>query len=144
LSALLRKAVDALASEGMESDTAFELVAPALHEFGEDDLAERVLVAAPDSAWEGIAAFLNIASWDVSPAAETMIFRTAEAWLKEADDIRRVQIALHLDVIPFSQARCDPGLLETVLARVAVNFPGAAPRCEYLLAQARHVRARAS
>ena len=142
MSAVLRKAIDALASEGVESDSAFDLVAPALHEFGEGDLAERVLAAAPQADWEGIAAFLNIASWDVSPAAESQIFRTMEAWLEDADDVRRVQVALNLDVIPFSRPGCDPGLLEAVLARVAGRFPETAARCRYLLTEAKRVRRR--
>lgn len=133
----VRKAIYALASEGIESDTAFDQVAPALLEFGEDDLAERLMDAAGDAPWEGIAAFLNIASWEVSPAAESRIFETIEAWLAAAQDIRRVQVALHLDVIPFSKKGSDPRTLVGILDNVSAAFPETAARCHHLLEQAR-------
>jgi hypothetical protein len=129
-------AIRALARDGLESDAAFDLVAPALQEFGEDDLAERVMKLADSEPWEGIAAFLSIASWDVSPPAESRIFRTAESWLLAADELRRVQVALHLDVIPFSKSGTDPALLARVLEKVCARFPETSSQCRDLLAQA--------
>lgn len=133
----VRNAVYALASEGMGSDAAFDQVAPALLQFGEDDLAERIMEAAGDAPWEGIAAFLNIASWDVSPPAESRIFRTIESWLADAQDLKRVQVALHIEVIPFMKTGCDPAVLEAILANVFAKFPETAPRCRHVLKQAR-------
>lgn len=138
----VRKAVHALAAEGMESDAAFDQVAPALLQFGEEDLAERIMEAAGDAPWEGIAAFLNIASWDVSPPAESRIFRTIETWLADAHDLRRVQVALHLEVIPFMKEGADPGILERVLANVSAKFPETAPRCNHVLEQAHMLKRR--
>lgn len=138
----VRKAICALASKGIESDAAFDQVAPALLQFGEEDLAERVMGAAGDAPWEGIAAFLNIASWDVSPTAETRIFRTIERWLLEGEDLRRVQVALHIEVIPFSKKGADAGLLKQVLDTVSAKFPETEPRCRHMLEQAAILRFR--
>ena len=136
----VRRAIYALVSDGMESDAAFDQVAPALLQFGEDDLAERLMAAAADAPWEGIAAFLNIASWDVSSAAESQIFRTIEAWLADPKDLRRVQVALHVEVIPFMKQGADPAALEQVLANVAATFPETAPRCRHVLEQAQMLK----
>lgn len=135
VSAALREAIRRLAEEGIESDAAFDLVGPALQDFGEENLAERLLLAVPDAPWLGVAHFLAIASWDVSPAAESTIFRTIEGWLLEATDARRVQIALNLDVIPFSRPGCEVAVLEEVLARVASRFPETRAKCSNLLQQ---------
>ncbi|MEO8455944.1 MAG: hypothetical protein ABI454_12375 [Sphingomicrobium sp.] len=94
------------------------------------------MLAAGDEPCEGIATFLNIASWDVSPAAESQIFRTIENWLAEATDLYRVQVALRIEIIPFSKKGADPRILMQVLDNVAAKFPETAPRCRHVLEQA--------
>lgn len=134
---IVRIAALALAKHGIENDQAFDSVSPALAAFGEDDLAERLMDATFDIPWPGIAAFLAIASWQVSPAAESRIFRTAEEWLIAAQDIRRVQVALHLDVIPFSGRGRHKEEIELALTNVMERFPETAEQCARLLRSAR-------
>lgn len=131
----LDEALDIVAREWPHFDKSFDAVERALRDIGEDRLAEKLVRLAPEAPWQAIAGFLAIASWDVSPAAESEIFRQAEQWLLQCDDLRLAQVALHLDVIPFSRASDPADRCEAVLTKVAETFPQLREQCFSLLRQ---------
>jgi hypothetical protein len=55
--------------------------------------------------------------------------RTAERWLVEGTDLRKIQIALNLEVYPFA----DEHEMYRVLSDVAVSLPQMAGRCQLLI-----------
>ncbi len=55
--------------------------------------------------------------------------RTAERWLVEGTDLRKIQIALNLEVYPFA----DEHGMYRVLSDVAVSLPQMASRCQSLI-----------
>lgn len=94
------------------------------------DLAERLLAAIPEGCpSEVVADLLEILTWlTTDNGAELM--RSAEGWLRDGTDLRRVRIALHLDAYPF----LDRTEMERVLLRVAFRLPAVAARCADLIA----------
>jgi hypothetical protein len=52
-----------------------------------------------------------------------------EQWLLAAQDLRQVQIALHIDVCPF----IDPARMRRVLSDVAEQFPQVRERCDTMI-----------
>lgn len=57
--------------------------------------------------------------------------RTIEGWLREGTNLRRIQIASHLNRSPFF----DPAEMERVLSDIAQRFPEVADRCTELIAE---------
>lgn len=131
----LDEALDLIAREWPCFDRSFDAVDRALPTIGEDRLAVKLAELAPDAPWQALAGFLAIASWDVSPAAESEIFRQAEQWLLKCDNLKLAQVALHLDVIPFSRASDPPERCDEVLTKVAETFPQLQEQCFNLLRQ---------
>lgn len=133
---VLAETLEAVATErGGQFDRSFRLVDRLLRDYGEHDLAERLYAEIPlNYAWEVVADLLGILSWTTSDNGSA-ITRTAERWLIAAEDLRKVRIALHLDVYPF----LDREQMERVLEQVAAIHPDVSERCADLIASRRQV-----
>lgn len=113
----------------------FVVVKRLLAEFGEADLAERLYAAIPsDCPWEVVADLFSLLEWSTSDNGSALQ-RAAEGWLRTGDDLRRIRVALHLDVYPF----LDRAEMEEVLQGVAVRYPAVAERCSELIESRRRL-----
>ena len=127
---------DAIAAERPDFRRSFRLVDDVLSEFGEASLAERLYDAIPtDRPWEDVADLFGILVWSTSDNGSALT-RVTDGWLKEGSDLRRCQIALHLDTYPFRE-RVE---MEAVLRRVAERMPELAPKCDELIQSRRQLR----
>jgi hypothetical protein len=98
---------------------------------GQEQLAERLDAAIPQTwPWDDVATLFTILLWwtDYNGAA---VMRTIEGWLREGMNVRRIQIALHLNRYPFH----DPDEMERVLSGIAQRFPEVADRCAELMTE---------
>ena len=129
---LLLHALQVVANErGAKFDKAFAAATALVSGLSESDLAERIVAEAPPSVpWEVIADLLGILQWSTKDNGAA-ICRTAERWLLEGSDVRRMSIALDLDSYPF----LDDEQMQTVLERIAQQFPELAFRCRALIAE---------
>lgn len=132
----LANAVNAVATErGGRFDEAFKAAVLLVADYGEHDLAQRIVADVPASTpWEVLADLLGILQWSTADNGAA-IARQAEQWLIEAADLRRIQIALNLDTYPFNTFE----QMQQVLERVALQEPEAAARCEWLVRQRRQI-----
>jgi hypothetical protein len=131
--ALVTKALDTIAAERGHFDRSFALAEDLIRAFGEAQLPERIYAAIPrERPWQDVADLFAILIWSTRDNGAS-IMSTMEQWLRSADDVRRVQVALHLDVDPFREA----GTMEQVLADVASKFPEVADRCRDLIDERR-------
>jgi hypothetical protein len=134
---LVTETLDTIAAErGSERgnfNRSFELVDEIIRKLGEDGLAERLYGAIPvERPWADIADLFGILIWSTSDNGGALI-RTMEQWLLDATDVRQCQIALHLDVYPFSSPSSEDGMMERVLADVAAKFPETSDQCRELV-----------
>jgi len=129
---VLANALDAVMEErGVKFNAAFHAVALLVADYGEVNLAERIAEEVPTSvSWEVVADLLSILEWSTSDNGAS-IHRTTEQWLSDSLDIRKIQIALHLDVYPFLEF----GQMKQVLGRLALAWPQVASQCEALIRQ---------
>ena len=119
---------------GTSFHRAFELVDQLLAVFGEDRLASRLYAAIPQAVrWEVVADLFGILIWSTSDNGHGLTLET-DQWLRDAEDLRKVQIALNLDCYPFLEA----SEMEAVLSMIAARFPEAARTCQELLASRSH------
>ncbi|WP_444996283.1 hypothetical protein [Aliikangiella sp. IMCC44359] len=82
-------------------DKSFDLVDRLIEVFGEEELSERIFNETPKNVpFEVIADILNIAIWNTSDNG-SRIQNTAENWLRERKDSRKMLIALSLEILPF-------------------------------------------
>ena len=126
---LITETLDAIAAERGNCDRSFELVDDIIRKFGEAGVVERLYDGIPrERPWQDIADLFGVLIWSTRDNGSALM-RTAEQWLRDARDIRQVQIALHLEVYPFQER----GLMERVLADVAGKFPEVAERCRQLV-----------
>ena len=130
---LVTETLDTIAAERGNFDRSFDLVDEVIRKFGEAGLAERLYEAIPrERPWQDVADVFGILIWSTSDNG-CALTRTTEQWLLDAVDVRQVQIALHLDVYPFSSPSSAPGTMERVLANVAAKFPEASQKCRELV-----------
>ena len=114
-------------------DGSFNLVDQLVNERGEHDLANRLFREIPLSIpWEIVADLFAILVWSTNDNG-TELCRTAEHWLLQANDLRKIQIALHLDSYPFLTF----AEMEKALTNVARRFPQCGARCEQLISERR-------
>ena len=127
---VLADAIAAVARErGDKFNEAFAAAARLVDRYGESGLAERILMEVPTSVpWELVADLLSILEWSTRDNGSA-IRKQAEQWLVDAIDLRRVQIALHLDAYPFQEFE----QMKSVLERLALAHPQVAARCESLI-----------
>jgi hypothetical protein len=108
----------------------FDLVERLVYMLGEADLARRLFDLIPVTApIEVIGDLFGILIWSTSDNGSATV-ATAEAWLRENSDPRRMVVALSLGVFPFR----DPVEMERVLADVAARHPELASRCSAVVA----------
>jgi hypothetical protein len=83
-------------------DGSFDVVDQLVSEYGEQQLADRIVGEVPRTVpFEVVADLLNILIWSTSDNG-LAIMKAAELWLREQTDTRRMLIALNLECIPFS------------------------------------------
>lgn len=100
-----------------------------VEEFGEHDLANRLYEEIPRSVpYEVVCDLFGLLAWRTDDNGAG-IGRATEAWLREGADIRKLRIALNLDVYPFIDVR----EMEEVLSDVARKIPALSYRCHELV-----------
>ncbi len=82
-----------------------------------------------------MAQLFAILIWQTSDNG-TALLATTNDWLREGTTLRRIQIALHLDVYPFR----DRDEMVRVLEAIALRFPDVATRCEELIASRKRMK----
>jgi hypothetical protein len=83
-------------------DTVFDSVLQLVEEYGESGLADRVISEVPRIVpFEVVVDLLNILIWSTSDNGSA-IAKSANSWLRDQTDNRKILIALNLEVIPFS------------------------------------------
>ncbi len=129
---VLSHAIQAVASErGGKFDDAFRAAKVLVAEYGETDIANRIALEVPDSvSWEVVADLLGILQWSTEDNGASIHY-SAERWLLDGDDLRKIQIALHLDTYPF----IDLQRMRQVLEYLAQTRPEVAARCRTLIEQ---------
>lgn len=110
-------------------DESFAKVAALVPEYGPAELAEQLIDDIPKTVpWEVAADILGILIWSTDDNGSS-IMRTAERWLTEAQDLRRIRLALNLDVYPFETKE----EMQHVLTKVAQQFPQVDFECKALV-----------
>ena len=118
---------------GKGFDRSFQFVDQIVREYGETALVERLYAEiVPDVPWEVVADLFGILIWSTNDNGAALM-RQAEEWLRRADDLRAIRIALHLDVYPF----LDRAEMERVLDLVAARHPAMAECCREMIASRR-------
>jgi hypothetical protein len=128
---VVARALDVIALESHvpASAEAFNAVQAVVTEFGELDLADWLFANIPESIpFLLVAKLFNLLAWQTDDNGSAMT-RTIERWLAEGTDLRKIQIALNLDVYPF----LDKREMYQVLSRVAEAHPQVADKCQQLI-----------
>lgn len=128
---VVERALSVIAAESSEPEytEAFSAVRAVVVEFGEENLADRLFADIPDSiAFMQVARLFDFLAWQTDDNGSAMT-RTAERWLVEGTDLRKIQIALNLDVYPFPEEH----EMYRVLSDVAVCHPQVADTCQQLI-----------
>ena len=119
LNALLTTTLECIAREAPGFDESFKLAEQILESYGETNIAQVLYGDIdPHTKWKPIADLLGILIWSTSDNGEA-IMRTAEGWLLRGTDIRRIRIAVNLDVYPFN----DAATMESVFSEIATRYP---------------------
>lgn len=133
---VLADTLAAVTEERPKFRRSFELVEQLLQAYGEDQLAERLYGEIPyEIPWEVVADLFGILTWSTSDNG-TALGRKTEEWLRSGEDLRRVQVALHLDAYPF----LDRSEMERVLNQIAVRHPEVAEVCKNLVDSRRQLK----
>lgn len=130
VNAILREAFHAIRrGRGRDFTAAVQEMEKVLASMGETDIANQVMSeAAAEVSWQEIADLLGILMWSTTDNG-SQIMRTAESWLHDMRDERRVAVALNLDAYPF----LDRAEMERVLTRVAKTWPSVRDQCLELI-----------
>jgi hypothetical protein len=128
---LLQETLSVIALERSRSfDTSFDLVDDLLVAYGHRGLIEHLYADIPkDYPWEVIADLFVLLMWAMGDQGAALATLT-ECWLLQANNLKKIQIALNLEVYPFDDAE----QMQHVLAVVAYRYPEVAPRCQELIA----------
>lgn len=104
----------------------FPLVNELLKEYGQEDLAERLYNDIPiDCPWEVVANLFGILIWSMDDSGAAALFDATNQWLLEGNSLRRIKIALHIDVCPFYNQQ----QMRDVLTELANQYPEVAQQC---------------
>jgi hypothetical protein len=127
---LLQMTLSAIAAERSQSfDASFDLVDDVLEVYGVHQLFDRLYDDIPDTyEWELIADLFVLLMWAIGSDGVALTAMT-ESWLLQGDNLRKIQIALHLDVYPFD----DPEQMRQVLSVLAGCYPDVASKCQELI-----------
>lgn len=127
---VVERALNVIAAESSEPEyiEAFSASRAVVLEFGEENLADRLFADIPDSIpFMQVARLFDFLAWQTEDNGSAMT-RAIERWLVEGTNLRKVQIALNLDVYPF----LDEREMDRVLSDVAVSLPEMADRCRQI------------
>lgn len=127
----LQQALDIITVErnAVEYTQAFAAVHDVVSVFGERDLANRLFAEIPRTVPEELVAELfNLLAWQTNDNGAAMA-REVETWLREGQDVRKLTIAMGLDVYPFPDAQ----EMYQVLSTLASSTPEVAARCQILI-----------
>ncbi|MEW6129431.1 MAG: hypothetical protein AB1757_20490 [Acidobacteriota bacterium] len=117
------------AERGGSGSERFALVDKLLLEYGENNLAERLYNdIPPEWTWGIVADLFAILIWSTSDNGHALT-NVTDQWLEQGDDLRKIQIALHLDTYPFLQR----DKMNSVLSSLATRYPIVADRCNELI-----------
>jgi len=123
--------------EAMLFDVSFAWVQRLITEEGEEQLTERLDAAIPHTwPWEVVADLVGILV-GMTRDNGAAIFRSAEGWLREGTNLRRIQIVLAQHRYPFFH---DPAAMERILSGIAQRFPAVADRCADLITSRKRVK----
>lgn len=128
---VVERALNVIATESSEPEytEAFSAARAVVLEFGEENLADRLSADIPDSiSFMQVARLFDFLAWQTEDNGSAMT-RAIERWLVEGTNLRKVQIALNLDVYPF----LDEREMDRVLSDVAVSLPEMADRCQQII-----------
>jgi hypothetical protein len=128
---VVERALNVIAAESREPEytEAFGAAQAVVIQFGEQNLADRLFVDIPDSiSFLQVARLFNFLAWQTDDNGSAMT-RTVERWLLEGTNLRKIQIALNLDVYPFTDER----EMYRVLSNTAVAHPQVADKCQQLI-----------
>lgn len=128
---VVKRALEVIASESLEPEytDALKCARSVVVEFGEQNLADRLFANIPDSvSFLLVAKLFNFLAWQTDDNGSAMT-RAVERWLVEGTNLRKIQIALNLDVYPFLDGR----EMYRVLSEVTVSHPQVAYRCQLLI-----------
>lgn len=128
---VVEKALNVIAADSSEPEynEAFSAARAVVLEFREENLADRLFADIPDSiSFRQVARLFDFLAWQTDDNGSAMT-RTAERWLVEGTDLRKIQIALNLEVYPFP----DEQEMYRVLSGVAVSHPQVADTCQQLI-----------
>ena len=131
MNSAIANALEAICEErdDREYDESFDLVRKMVEALGEQNIAERLYSEIPRNVpFELVAELFDLLAWQTEDNGSE-IARTAERWLRECSDTRKLLISLNLDIFPF----VDPQEMETVLSRVASSKPRVAMHCKKLI-----------
>lgn len=127
---LLSRAIGAIERERLGGfKESYGYVEQLIGEYGELGIADRLVNEIPASiAWEVVADMLAMLIW-VTADNGSEIMRSAERWLREGSDLRKINIGLALDAYPFA----DAGEMARVLDGIARAHPDVAAKCQELI-----------
>jgi hypothetical protein len=112
-------------------DESFNLVDQLFRVYGEDNLAERLSSNIPlEYSWEVVANLFAILIWSMNDKGASALIATTEDWFLEGNDLRKVQIALNLDIYPFR----NKNKMVEVLSSLSESYPEIISRCKELVA----------
>ena len=119
MNTLLEKTLNCVERESPNFDASFELVDQLLASYG-DRLTADCLYADIDSTvkWKTVADLIAIMIWS-TPDNGHSLTQVTDRWLVEKGDIRKIQIAINLDVYPF----LDPSEMDAVFASIQNDYP---------------------
>ena len=104
----------------------FQLVDELLKEYGEQDIAEHLYRDIPiDYSWEVVADLFEILIWSMSDSGAAALFDTTNQWLLEGDNLRKIRIALNINLYPFR----NPQQMRDALSELANRYPEVAQQC---------------
>ncbi len=130
---LLQDTLSTIASEREKDgkfNQSFDFAEKLLSDYGEDNLAERLYAEIPlEYSWKVVADLFAILIWSMSDSGASALLETTNKWLIEAEELRKIQIALNLDVYPF---RSKTKMVE-VLYVLSQRYPEIGSRCNELI-----------
>lgn len=130
---LLKKTLETIKIEDEDFKDSFDLVDEIVEQYGEDNLAIRLYNDIDETIdWKLIADLFCILVWSTNDNGHALT-RETDRWLVEAVDIRKIKIALNLDVFPF----IERSRMEDVLPHVAKKYPEVSERCLELIEKRR-------
>ena len=126
---LLNKTLNTIEEEASDYTESFKLVNQLLIEYGEGNLAAR-LYSDIDLVvnWELVAKLFSILIWQTSDNGTALIKET-EKWITDCENERKINIAINLDIFPFS----DFNEMRLKLEKAVILFPSISKQSNYLI-----------